>query len=223
MGQAIVESLLGQGASVINLDLQSPEDDRCGRFISCDVTSEEAVATVADLLAHEGVTVDSLVNNVGIYPMGPIEELSLDGWRRIFQLNVESVFLLTKAFVPDMRSREWGRIVNVASNAFHGGVLKNYACYIASKGAVIGYTRALASDLGSYGVTVNAVAPGLVKTKNMEASRPAEWFEEVAAEQAIPRSQMPSDVCSAVTFLLSGQADFITGQTLVVDGGLIRL
>jgi NAD(P)-dependent dehydrogenase (short-subunit alcohol dehydrogenase family) len=137
------------------------------------------------------------------------------------------MFLTCAAFVPEMRVRGWGRVVNMASDTF-GGVLSGVTHYTASKGAVIGLTRALATEVGPHGVTVNAIAPGLIRTPGtmarQEAADPSEpdEFESFAHGCAIPRVGEPGDVTGILSFLVSDDASYLTGQTIWVDGGRIR-
>jgi NAD(P)-dependent dehydrogenase (short-subunit alcohol dehydrogenase family) len=231
MGREIALRLAEGGADVAILDLADgapvvdaiKERGARGLALHCDVTDEAPVAqAVADVTSGLGPA-DILVNNVGIYPYDPFHEIDFALWRKILSINLDSVFIVSSAFVPAMRTEGWGRIVNMASNTFHGGQYPSYVHYITSKGGVIGFTRALASEVGRDGVTVNALAPGLTRTENMKANRPAELFDRVVATQSIPRVQEPVDVAGAVSFLVSDEAAFITGQTLPVDGGVARM
>jgi NAD(P)-dependent dehydrogenase (short-subunit alcohol dehydrogenase family) len=149
-------------------------------------------------------------------------------WRRVIATNLDSTFLVSAAFVPGMRSRKWGRIVNMASSTF-GSVVTGYAHYVASKGGIIGFTRALATDLAEDGITVNAIAPGLTRSPGTLVRKPRagfatmdEEFASVAQMQAIKRVEVPADLVGAVSFLTSDDAAFMTGQTLNVDGGRVR-
>lgn len=224
MGASIVSRLQADGAHVVVVDLpESEAGSETSHYVSCDVTSEESVTQLAEELRLQEIGVDILVNNVGIYPMASLADTRLADWRRVMSVNVESMFLMCRAFAPDMAARSWGRIVNIASNVFHGNVLRDYSAYISSKGAVIGFTRALASEFAEDGITVNAVAPGLVRTGNMVASRDEALFSIVVSTQAIKRSQEADDIVGAVSFLASEDSSFITGQTIVVDGGVIRV
>jgi NAD(P)-dependent dehydrogenase (short-subunit alcohol dehydrogenase family) len=226
MGREIAERLRRDGARVAVADINVPEshDQTDGMlYVQTDVTSENSVANLLDEVTRSGFTPDILVNAVGIYPQASLVDTSLELWKKLFAINCESMFLVSRAFVPGMAERGWGRVINVASNSFHGGQLPNYSAYIATKGCVIGLTRGLATDFGESGVTVNAIAPGLVQTANMVSQRDNSLFEEVASQQSIKRSQQPDDVAGAAAFLASDDAAFITGQTIVVDGGLIRV
>ena len=149
-------------------------------------------------------------------------------WRKVLSINLDGTFLVTAAFVPGMRARKWGRVVNMASSTL-GSVVTGFAHYVASKGGIVGFTRALATDLAADGITVNAIAPGLTRSPGtlVRAPRPAfktmdEEFEAVAQMQAIKRVEVPDDLVGAVSFLTSDDAAFITGQTLNVDGGRVR-
>jgi 3-oxoacyl-[acyl-carrier protein] reductase/(S)-1-phenylethanol dehydrogenase len=148
--------------------------------------------------------------------------LSFESWKRIFEVNVDSNFLMAKAFVPGMKARNWGRIVNLTSTTFWLKI-EAYTHYISSKAANIGFTRALASELGPHGITVNAIAPSLVRTRTTEASALAAMFEVLPTMlQAIPRLQLPQDLAGVASFLASEDSAFMTGQTLAVDGGMVR-
>jgi NAD(P)-dependent dehydrogenase (short-subunit alcohol dehydrogenase family) len=138
-------------------------------------------------------------------------------------INVDSLFHLGKAFLPGMTEGGWGRIVAVSSTTFHMGTPR-FAVYTTSKAAVIGFVRAVATEVGDAGVTINAIAPSLVRTRGTEAGPQGElgWFEFTRDLQAIKRTEQPADLVGAVSFFASDDAAFITGQTLPVDGGLAR-
>jgi NAD(P)-dependent dehydrogenase (short-subunit alcohol dehydrogenase family) len=231
IGRSIAVRMAADGADVAIVDIADAEPALAeiralgGRAlgVSCDVTSEEAVRDAAEAVTSGLGTASILVNNVGIYPYDPFAEIDFAKWRHVMAINVDSVFLVSTAFVPGMRAQGWGRVINMASNTFHAGTYPDYVHYITSKGAVVGFTRALASAVGPDGVTVNALAPGLTLTDTVIASRPAELFDEVVESQAIKRPQQPADMAGIASFLASEEAGFITGQTLPVDGGLARV
>jgi NAD(P)-dependent dehydrogenase (short-subunit alcohol dehydrogenase family) len=198
----------------------------------CDLTDPDRVAVMADEVNAKLGRCDVLFNNAGVYGFAPLDTLSFAEWRRYMSINVDAAFLTALAFAPGMKARGWGRIINMASDSYSLYV-QNLTPYIASKGAVIGLTRGLASDLGDHGITVNAVAPGPTETSKLRSS----FFEQtgttdeaalqgflsaIAQNQAIKRAGRPIDVAGAVVFLASEAAGFITGQTLVIDGGGAR-
>jgi NAD(P)-dependent dehydrogenase (short-subunit alcohol dehydrogenase family) len=183
-----------------------------------DLTDEEEVrAAAAGVLDAEG-RIDVLVNNAGIYPHRPFEELTFSEWRHVLAVNLDSVFLCTNAVYPAMRVRGYGRIVNVSSATFFIGY-PGLTAYIASKGGIIGFTRSLASEAGPHGITVNAVTPGLIATEGVLGGEEAGLFDEIVPEQALPRRGEPEDIAECIAYLASPSAGFITGQTINVDGG----
>jgi (S)-1-phenylethanol dehydrogenase len=230
IGRAYAERLAADGLTVAAVDLAPPEETVAAitaaggsaAGFAADVTDQAAVeGCVAELTAALG-NPSVLVNNVGSYPVISWDELTLEEFRRVMAINLESAFLLCKACVPSMRELGWGRIVNVASRTFWLPV-PDMAAYLASKGGVIGLSRALATELGAHGITVNVVAPGLTRTATMESSTADAVFQMTANMQVIKRTQEPEDLVGLVSFLVSDDAAFMTGQTLMVDGGLIRL
>lgn len=236
LGQAFARRLAQDGADVVLVDIEPCDDtvkmvQAAGRQalpLRCDITSEEAIADLAAQVERRFGRCDILVNNAGIYPVQPFEQVSFVDWRRVMALNLDAVFLMSKAFVPGMKARGWGRVINVSSSTFNT-VASGYTHYIASKGGVVGFTRALATELGPHGVTVNAVSPSMTRTPGTEGRKPRpgrasmeEEFAQIAKLQAIRRVQVPDDLAGVVSFLASDDARFMTGQTLYVDGGMVR-
>jgi NAD(P)-dependent dehydrogenase (short-subunit alcohol dehydrogenase family) len=230
IGRAYAERLAADGLVVAAVDLAPPDDTvaaigKAGGTaagFTADVTDPGAVDDcVASICSSSGPPA-VLVNNVGTYPVTKWDELTLDEFRRVMAVNLESAFLLCKACIPSMRAGDWGRIINVTSRTFWLPV-PDMAAYLASKGGVIGLTRALATELGAHNITVNVVAPGLTRTATMEASTADAVFAMTANMQVIKRTQEPEDLVGLVSFLASDDSAFMTGQTLMVDGGLIRL
>jgi pyridoxal 4-dehydrogenase len=228
LGYAAAARLAADGASVALLDRDGEKLVAAASALGAqgltvlphavDLTDEEGVrAAVAAVLSAEG-RIDVLVNNVGIYPHRPFEELTYAEWRHVLAVNLDSVFLCTHAVYPAMRERGYGRIVNVSSSTFFIGY-PGLAAYIASKGGIIGFTRALASEAGPHGITVNAVTPGLIATEGVLGGEEAGLFDEIVPQQALPRRGEPEDIAGCIAYLASPAAAFITGQTINVDGG----
>ncbi|WP_281273956.1 SDR family NAD(P)-dependent oxidoreductase [Sphingobium fluviale] len=160
-----------------------------------------------------------MVNNAGIVPHEALADVTVADWRRTMAINVESVMLMCRSFFPSMAERKYGRVVNLSSDQL-GLTLGGFATYMATKAAIIGLTRALANEFGEQGITVNCIAPGLTKTARTEIYGPL--FDELAKTQAIKRHEVPEDLVGAMSFLTSDDSSFITGQTLIVDGGLMN-
>lgn len=229
IGQAFAKRLAEDGAAIAVADIKDAAETRAlvkaagGEFYSaiCDVTVPTHISSFARNVRADMGDPDILVNNVGIFPLTPFAEISFEDWRRIHAINVDSMFLFAKEFVPAMKEKRWGRIVNMTSTV-NWLMIPNYVHYITTKAAAIGFTRGLANELGAYGVTVNAIAPSLVRNAATEASDLANMFEAVVAAQAIHRQQTPPDLAGALSFLVSEDANFITGQTIAVDGGMTK-
>ena len=230
LGQAYAERLAQDGADIVIADLHAATATEqlvtaTGRqvlSVVCDVSVPEQV----EHLAHQAQTrfgrVDIVINNAGIYPFQPFDQMTFEEWRRVLATNLDASFLTAKAFIPGMKERKWGRVVGVTSNTVWVND-PNFLHYVTSKMGVVGFTRALASEVGGDGITVNCVGPSLTRTPGTEASPAAQIFDTWQKGQSIPRLEEPHDMVGAVSFFCSDDAAFITGQTLMVDGGMVRL
>jgi NAD(P)-dependent dehydrogenase (short-subunit alcohol dehydrogenase family) len=218
IGAAIARGLEAEGAEVVIVDLEPPENG-----IRADVSSEEDVARMVDEALQRNGRIDIVVNNAGLYAsleMRAFTEIPLDEWNRVMEVNVASMFLTSRAVVPVMRQQGGGKIVNISSGTPFRGV-PFLLHYVTSKGAIVALTRALAKELGKDSIHVNCVAPGFTMSDGVK-SHPevVEALRDVTiAARTIQRDQVPEDVVGAVVFLCTPAADFITGQTLVIDGG----
>ena len=230
MGQEFAIRLASEGANLVlasrhlATETEKIVKDLGSKAItqSCDVTSAEDIQALADTVESEFGRCDILINNAGIYPFQSFAEMSFEDWRKIISVNLDALFLTCKAFVPLMQQHNWGRIINISSNVCWT-VAPNVTHYTAAKMGVIGFTRALATEVAEAGITVNAVAPGLVRTGTTESGEQAEMFDMVKQMQAIHRTEEPEDVAGVVSFLASEDSRFMTGQTMLVDGGMTRV
>jgi NAD(P)-dependent dehydrogenase (short-subunit alcohol dehydrogenase family) len=218
IGRAIARGLEDEGAMVVVADLSPPEGG-----IRADVSSEADVARMVDETLSRHGRIDVLVNNAGLYAslaMRPFTEIPLEEWRQVMDVNVASMFLTSRAVVPAMRQQGGGKIVNISSGTPFRGV-PFLLHYVTSKGAIVAFTRALARELGKDAIHVNCVAPGFTLSDGvMSHPEVVEQLRDVSvAARTIQRDQVPEDVVGAVVFLSTPAADFVTGQTIVIDGG----
>lgn len=188
-----------------------------------NVSEELEVQAMVDATVTQFGTIDILVNNAAIDPRQKWNEISVADWDRVMTNNVRSQFVCCKAVYPYMKKQQYGKIINVSSVTFWFGKT-NYVHYVASKGAIIGFTRALAREVGNDNITVNCITPGAIKTEtelekvgSIEAQRETDL--QMTLLQSIPKRQLIGDLDGAFVFLASSDSDFITGQTLNVDGG----
>jgi pyridoxal 4-dehydrogenase len=227
IGRAIAQKLGAEGATVVIADLNGAGAEAAAAAIpgavglQADVSSQADVTRIVDETVRRFGKLDILVNNAAIVPFTAWDDIDFAEWRRIMAVNLDGVFLACRAASDAMRKHGYGRIVNIASNTLVAGT-PNMAAYVAAKGGVFGFTRALATELGKYGITVNSVAPGLTDTEGVQASPHAGAFDFVQSLQAIPRRGVPGDIAPVVAFLASEEARWVTGQMVVVDGGHTR-
>jgi len=226
IGRAIAVKLAEQGAELVLVDQKASSETaaeigRPAMSLVVDVSSDEGWARIAKDVEREHGRVDIVVNNAAYYPRALVEELTFDTWRRTLAVNLDACFLSAKHFVPVMRTRKWGRVVNISSNSI-GTNSKGVSHYMASKMGILGFTRGLANEVGDDGITVNAVLPAITNTA-ATAAMPDDAKRSVWQQQAIQRFAEPTDIAGPVAFLCGNDAAFITGQSIVVDGGMYKI
>jgi len=225
IGRAVAQKLADEGATLVLVDLNEEGVERAASELSdatpvrADIGSEDDVQRLVDTTLERHGKVDALANVAAIVPFTPWDDVTFEEWRRIMATNLDGTYLTNRAVYRPMREAGYGRIVNVSSNVILAGT-PNLAHYVASKGGVWAFTRALAREVGKYGITVNSVAPGLTETEGVLASPHAEAFEFVQMLQCLPRRGVASDIAPSVAFLLLEEAGWVTGQLLVADAGM---
>ncbi|MGC0405191.1 NAD(P)-dependent dehydrogenase (short-subunit alcohol dehydrogenase family) [Streptomyces sp. SAI-126] len=229
IGQAIAKRLASDGADIAVADI-NPADETSElvkatgrRFFSAQVDiSEEAqvnafAAQVRDTLG----SVDIVSNNAALVELVDFDNVTFESWTKIVSVNAGGTFLTAKAFLDQLKNSSAGRIINMTTTAYWENT-PSFISYLSSKGAINGLTYAMAADLAKYDITVNAVAPSVVRTPFTLSRLPEQVFEHHMQLQALKRQETPEDVANAVAFLASDDAGFITSQILSVDGGLTR-
>ena len=231
IGRAIVQALLAEGAKVVIADRDGAAEaatalDNARNAVigvACDVSSRNDTEAMASAALEAFGRIDVLVNNAGVYSslkMTPFEDLSVDEWRRVLDVNIMGQAMATRAVTPAMRRQGGGSIVNVSSGTPFKGV-PFMLHYVASKGAVNAMTKALAKELGAADIRVNAVAPGFTLSDGvLDNPHQLERLQEISRQaRVLQRDQHPDDIVGAVIYFASQDSAFVTGQTLVVDGG----
>jgi 3-oxoacyl-[acyl-carrier protein] reductase len=233
IGRTYCEGLAREGARVVVADLDGngaaelvrtlEKNGHEGLAVQTDVSDPDATTRMAEAAHQRFGHIDGLINNAAVFQRPamsrvPFEQIPVDEWDRLMAVNLRGIFLCCRAVVPAMKGRRAGKIINISSGTvFYGAILM--AHYVTSKAGVVGLTRALARELGEYNINVNAIAPGLVIS--MEDADPARDAQNRARIQArsLKRTEVPEDLVGTAVFLCSAESDFMTGQTLVVDGG----
>jgi len=229
IGRAYGLGVAAEGARVVVADVADPkptvkEIEALGAQalgVECDVSREEDTRRLAtETLARFG-RIDVLVNNAALYgtlARRPFLEIPVEEWDRVMAVNLRGLFLCSRAVFPAMKAQGRGTIINIASGTFFKGV-PNYIHYTTSKGGVVGFTRSLARELGEFGIRVNAIAPGFTLSGENEKNMPAEGKDANVRMRMLKRAEVPEDIVGTLLFLASDDSGFITGQTIVVDGG----
>ena len=230
IGQAFAIGAATQGANVVVADMNAADETVAAitaaggqaLAVRVDVADNASVQAMAAAALQRFGRIDGLVNNAAYFrevTLTPFEELDPAQWERIFAVNVKGVWQCCKAVMPAMRAQQWGAIVNIASVVALAGQ-PGYLHYVATKGAVLAMTKGLAKECGPLGVRVNVIAPGFVIT-DATKNRPLEWQQSFLKARAIAREQRPDDLVGTALYLLSDLSAFVSGQTIVVDGGHI--
>jgi len=234
IGKHFSTALAGEGAAVVIADI-AEEAAATAKALAAehgvetmskttDVTRESDVTALVSAVIERFGSIDILVNNAALFaemPKQPYDEISVELWDRVMAVNVRGTFLMCKHVAPRMVRAKSGKIINIGSGTAHKGV-PNMLAYVASKAAILGLTRSLAREVGPYGVNVNTLSPGLTESESvLKHPGHLDTAERTIATRAIPRAEKPEDLVGALIFLASSQSDFVTGQTLAVDGGSI--
>ena len=232
-GRAFAELFAREGAQVIIADLDEASETIAGidaitgakkaASYPTDITDEKQVNSFVAKVKENFGRIDILVNNAGLYEEEPFDLLTFDKWKNMLEINLHGLFLMSKAVLPSMKAQNFGRIINMSSNTIWLGT-PYLVHYVTSKMGIIGFTRALASEVGQFGVTVNAITVGLTATQRPAGSRLTQGsiLEHLLPPQAIHRAETPEDLAGIVSFLASSESSIITGQTINVDGGVAR-
>lgn len=228
IGAAIAMTLANEGASLVVAELleangsavQKNIEQAGGTAIShpTDISEESSVNEMLRVSMDRFGKVDILVNNAGIYPVTPVEDMAEEEWDRVIGTNLFGTFLCSRAVVPHLLERKQGRIISITSGRGLQGA-KNGAHYASSKGGIIGFTKSLALELAPAGITVNCICPGVSDTAQPRGHSTEEELYAKAATIPLGRIGQPEDIAKAAAFLASARAKFVTGQTVLVNGG----
>jgi len=221
IGEGVAHLFAEHGAKLVLLDRDTERNEAVAsalsaRAITCDVSDGAAVMAAV----QQAGPADVLINNAGIYPRKALLETTEEDWDHMQAVNLKSVFLMTKAVLPDMLERGAGKIVNLSSVTFHLG-MANLAHYVAAKGGIIGLTRCTAREVGPRNVHVNCITPGAILVEAEKAVQTAEALQEIINQQCLKRRLLPLDIARTCLFLACELSDGLTGQTINVDGGWV--
>jgi 3-oxoacyl-[acyl-carrier protein] reductase len=231
IGKVYAQEFARAGARVVAADIDEPAakavadalaaEGHAALGLGVDIASEGSANAMAQAALDRFGTIDVLINNASLMSVLPRRswlEIPVEEWDRVMAVNLRGMFLCCRAVFPAMRARKRGKIVNISSSRVFEGT-PNRLHYTTSKAGVVGFTRALAREVGEFGITVNAVAPGITLSDTQVATSSGNYLGAHLAGRAIERPQYPEDLVGAVMFLASAASDFMTGQTLLVDGG----
>ena len=231
VGTVLVDRFLRNGDTVLATDAREDalekwrarwDADAQLLTAAADVSVEAQCGHLADVAREHAGRVDILINCAGYFPFQPFEQMTSQQWRRVIDINLTSTFLMCQAMLPLLKGRGWGRIISFGSGSVYRGTA-GQGHYAAAKAGLLGFSRSLAREVGGDGITVNVVTPGVTITKAVRDSFPPELLEQQRRQRALQRDQQPEDLVGPVFFLASPDANFITGQTLNVDGGNFML
>lgn len=227
VGTVLVDRFIRNGDQVIAVDATSDglerlraqyrSDARITTVVG-DVSREADGQRLAEVTASAAGRADVLINCAGFFPIVPFEQMTPSQWNRVIEINLTGTFLVTRAILPLMSGRGWGRIINFGSASTFDGT-PGQAHYVAAKAGVIGFSRSLAREVGGQGITVNVITPGLTVTQAVRDHFPPAVLESQRSRRAIQRDETPEDLVGPVFFLASPDSDFMSGQTINVDGG----
>lgn len=229
IGRAYCRGSAAEGARVVVADIADPKStveelEASGAQalgVACDVSREADTQRLAtETLARFG-RIDVLVNNAALYgtlKRRPFMDIPVEEWDRVMAINLRGLFLCARAVFPAMKAQGKGKIINISSSTFFKGV-PDYIHYTTSKGGVVGFTRSLAREVGAFGIRVNAIAPGFTLSGENETNISEERKRANIQMRMLPRAELPEDIVGTMVFLASDDSDFITGQTILVDGG----
>lgn len=228
IGKALALALAEAGADVVVADVDVPAAEaaaaeitargRQGLAVEVDVTDKAAVRSMMETTVDTLGRLDILINNAGIFPIAPVVKITEEAWDRVMAINLKGVFLCSQAALAPMRQAGDGRIINVSSVSGLVGAV-GLAHYAASKAGIIGFTKSLAREVASMGITVNTIAPGIIETETTHQTFPEEALQSYQAQVPLRRLGRPEDLTGLVVFLTSPAAAYVTGQVYSVDGG----
>ncbi len=236
IGRHYSQALAAEGAEVVIADIADGKSlaqeiakfgRNAGMSITCDVSDEAAVQSLIDQVIERFGKIDVLVNNAALYaplPEQKVTDIDVDTWDKVMAVNLRGSFLMVKHAAPHMIARRYGKIINVGSGtAFRG--IPSFLHYVTSKGGIMAFTRALSRELGQHGICVNTLAPGFTLSDSIVEQNPGHVNtarERAVLGRAIQRDEYPQDLTGTLVYLASADSDFVTGQTLAVDGGSVN-